>query len=245
MSAKREKGKKERNFSQVGDNLGETKDAKAKNNGKEEEKEIKELEGKNIINNKQEEIKEKKEGKSTEKSKKEDVLEKYAKRIEELEEENRTLKDQLLRKQADFENFRKRMFREKEDAIKYANSKLLLDLTGIIDDFERAIQSAESSKDFNSFFEGVSMIEKQMTSMLEKRWGLKRFSSIGETFDPERHEAIAMEESDKYDKSVVLEDYQKGYMLHDRLLRPARVKVSKPVAVLENSEGNEENNKSN
>jgi len=154
-------------------------------------------------------------------------------RIKELEEENSALKDQLLRKQADFENFRKRMYREKEDSILYANSKLLLDLTSVIDDFERAIHSAEISKDFDSFLEGISLIEKQMTAMLKNRWGLKRFSSQGEKFDPDKHEAIASEESDKIDDPVVLEDYQKGYYLNDRLLRPARVKVAKPVAVLD------------
>ncbi len=228
MSAKREKQNRESSETNLNNN-----------NGK---KEIKEhIETKETQKNKGN-----KEKKKTERVKEENtVLEEYKKRIKELEEENKDLKDQLLRKQADFENFRKRMFREREEAIKYANSKLLLDLTSIIDDFERAIQSAENSRDFDSFFEGVSMIEKRMTSMLEKRWGLKRFSSIGEAFNPERHEAIAMEESDKYDKSVVLEDYQKGYMFHDRLLRPAKVKVSKPVAVLDNSEGNKENNKSN
>ena len=228
MSAKREKQNRESSETNLNNN-----------NGK---KEIKEhIETKETQKNKGN-----KEKKKTERVKEENtVLEEYKKRIKELEEENKDLKDQLLRKQADFENFRKRMFREREEAIKYANSKLLLDLTSIIDDFERAIQSAENSRDFDSFFEGVSMIEKRMTSMLEKRWGLKRFSSIGEAFNPERHEAIAMEESDKYDKSVVLEDYQKGYMFHDRLLRPAKVKVSKPVAVLDNGEGNKENNKSN
>ena len=174
-------------------------------------------------------------------------------RIKELEEENSALKDQLLRKQADFENFRKRMSREKEDSIRYANSKLLLDLTGIIDDFERAIQSAEVSKDFEAFLQGISLIEKQMTAMLENRWGLKRFSSQGEKFDPDKHEAIASEESESYKDSVVLEDYQKGYYLHERLLRPARVKVAKPVAVLgkkggenlEQAEDNKENKNEN
>ena len=157
-------------------------------------------------------------------------------RIKELEEESSDLKDQLLRKQADFENFRKRMFREKEDAIRYANSRLLLDLTNVIDDFERAINSAEKSRDFDSFLEGISLIEKQMTTMLENRWGLKRFSSQGEKFDPDKHEAIASEESEEIDDTVVLEDYQKGYYLNDRLLRPARVKVAKPVAVLDKKE---------
>ena len=161
-------------------------------------------------------------------------------RIKELEAENSDLKDQLLRKQADFENFRKRMFREKEESIRYANSKLLLDLTGVIDDFERAIHSAEVSKDFDSFLEGITLIEKQMTTMLENRWGLKRFSSQGEKFDPDKHEAIASEENEGIEDPVVLEDYQKGYYLNDRLLRPARVKVAKPVAVLD-KKGDENN----
>lgn len=148
-------------------------------------------------------------------------------RLRELTEENARLNDQLLRKQADFENFRKRMFREREEAIKYANSDLLADLIAIIDDFERAIKSSEESKDFDSFHAGVEMIEKQFTSMLERKYGLKRFESTGEQFDPEKHQAISVgEEHPDADSQIVLEDYQKGYMLHDRILRPAKVKVS-------------------
>mgnify|MGYP002642018080 CR=1 FL=1 len=94
--------------------------------------------------------------------------------IEKLEIDNADMKDQLLRKQADFDNFRKRMFRDKEDAIKYANSNLLADLVSVIDDFERAIGSAESSKDFDSFLSGFRLIEKQFVGMLERNWGLKR-----------------------------------------------------------------------
>ena len=160
-------------------------------------------------------------------------LENLEERATKLEEENSFLKDQLLRKTADFENFRKRMFREKGEGIKYANSALLSDLIGIIDDFERAIQSAGDSRDFDSFHTGVSMIEKQLVNMLDRNWGLKRFNSTGEEFDPEKHQAIAIEEIDENETSVVLEDYQKGYYLHDRVLRPARVKVSKPASPTE------------
>jgi molecular chaperone GrpE len=149
--------------------------------------------------------------------------------IQKLEEEVRDLNDQMLRRAADFDNFRKRMFREKEESIKYANAALLTDLLAIIDDFERAIQSAADSKDFDAFHTGVSMIEKQMVSILERNWGLKRFSADGELFDPEKHEAIAVEETDEHDTEIVLEDYQKGYLLHDRVLRPAKVKVARPV----------------
>ena len=150
-------------------------------------------------------------------------------KIQKLEEEVRDLNDQLLRRAADFDNFRKRIFREKEESIKYANAALLTDLLAIIDDFERAIQSAADSKDFDAFHTGVSMIEKQMVSILERNWGLKRFSADGELFDPEKHEAIAVEETDEHDTEIVLEDYQKGYLLHDRVLRPAKVKVARPV----------------
>jgi molecular chaperone GrpE len=150
-------------------------------------------------------------------------------RIRQLEEENSDLKDRLLRSLADFENFRKRMFREREEAVKYANSSLLSDLIEIIDDFERALQSAEASQDFDSFRAGVTMIERQLMSMLERNWGLKRFQSAGEEFDPEKHQAIALEAVSDHDKPVVLEDYQKGYRLHDRILRPAKVKVSQPA----------------
>ncbi len=149
-------------------------------------------------------------------------------RVKELEEENSSLKDQYLRKQADFENFRKRMTKEKADAISYANQQLLQDIIQIVDDFERAIKSSEESRDFDAFHDGVSLIEKQFTSMLERKWGLQRFDSEGEEFDPQKHEAVTTEEVEGEDKSVVLEEYQKGYFLHDRVLRSAKVKVSVP-----------------
>ncbi len=148
--------------------------------------------------------------------------------VEALEAEVADLKDQLLRKQADFENFRKRMFREREETAKYANSKLLLDLVEVIDNFERAIKSSDESQDFASFHKGIELIEKQFISMLDSNWGLKRFESAGEEFDPEKHEAIAVDQSGRYPDNTVVEDYQKGYMLHDRVLRHAKVKVAMP-----------------
>jgi molecular chaperone GrpE len=151
-------------------------------------------------------------------------------RIAALEKENADLKDRLLRKQADFENFRKRMIREREDAARYANASLLTDVIGLIDDFERAIKSAEESRDFASFLQGVTMIEKQLVEMLESRWGLKRFASTGEGFDPNKHEAVLRVEGPADAKPTVVEDYQKGYYLHERVLRPARVKVMVPAS---------------
>ena len=149
--------------------------------------------------------------------------------LKEYEQENKYLKEQLLRKQAEFENFRKRLNREKDDSIRYANQMLLLDIVTVLDDFERAIKSADDSQDFNAFHSGIVLIEKQCISMLENKWGLSRFESKGQLFDPDRHQAIAAEESGEYEKPTVLEDYQKGYLYHERVLRPAKVKVAQPI----------------
>ena len=152
-----------------------------------------------------------------------------ADRLGALEAEALDLRDKLLRKQADFENFRKRMIRERDDASRYANAALLTDVIATIDDFERAIRSAEESRDFDSFFQGVSMIEKQLLETLESRWGLRRFTSVGEGFDPNRHEAVLRVEGTAEARPTVVEDYQRGYFLHERVLRPARVKVMVPA----------------
>ncbi len=142
--------------------------------------------------------------------------------IQKLREENSDLKDQFLRKVAETDNFRKRMMREKEDSIRYANSQLLIDVITLLDDFERAISSSQSSKDFDGFHQGIQMIEGQFVSLLERKHGLKRLIAKGESFDPEFHEAIA---GTGGENPVIVEEFQKGYVLHDRVLRPARVKV--------------------
>jgi molecular chaperone GrpE len=151
-----------------------------------------------------------------------------------LEAQLAEAKDQFLRKAAEFENFRKRMNREKQDAIEFANQNLLLDLIPIMDDFERAIKAAEisqkSSADFDAFLEGISMIEKRLGAQLENKWGLKRFDSAGELFDPNRHEAIMMDKSPEIAEPVVQEDFLKGYTLKDRVVRSAKVKVLMPEA---------------
>ena len=157
-------------------------------------------------------------------------------KIEELTAEVSTLKDQYLRKQADFENFRRRMQREKAETATYANQQLLLDIITIIDDFERAIKSAEESRDFDAFHDGIVMIEKQFTSMLERKWGLQRFDSEGEEFDPQKHEAVASEPAPGASSAKVAEEFQKGYMLHDRVLRSAKVKVAMPAPAEEADE---------
>ncbi|MDR1636318.1 MAG: nucleotide exchange factor GrpE [Treponema sp.] len=146
-------------------------------------------------------------------------------------------KDQYLRKVADFENFRKRINREKQDAIDFANQSLLLDLIPILDDFDRALESAKitageeagtSAKDLRSFYEGVEMIARRLSSTLETRWGLKSYVSAGEPFDPNRHEALMMEKSADVPEQTVQQDLLKGYTLKDRVIRSAKVKVLVP-----------------
>jgi len=147
-----------------------------------------------------------------------------------LGQEIASLKDQILRRAADYENSRKRIAREREEAVTYANQMLLLDLVPVIDDFERAAVSAESSRDFDALHDGILLIERQLTALLEKKWGLVRFASVGEAFDPHRHHAIAMEETADVQTATVVEEYQKGYLFRDRVLRPATVKVAQPLA---------------
>ena len=152
----------------------------------------------------------------------------HEQRIAELETQLADTRDQLLRKAADFENFRKRMNQEKQSSIEYANQSLILDIIPIIDDFERAIQAGESSTDYTGLLEGIKMIEKRLTSQLEAKWGLKRFISTGELFDPNLHEAIMMEKSPDVSEATVQEDFSRGYMLKDRVIRAAKVKVLMP-----------------
>ncbi|MDR2964309.1 MAG: nucleotide exchange factor GrpE, partial [Treponema sp.] len=108
------------------------------------------------------------------------------------------------------------------------NQTLLLDLIPIIDDFERAIIAGETTNEMASFLEGIKMIEKRLTTQLENKWGLKRFDSVGEPFDPNFHEALFMEKSPDVKEAVVQEDLFKGYFLKDRVIRAAKVKVLMP-----------------
>jgi len=154
-------------------------------------------------------------------------------KIAELEAQLAEIRDQLLRKAADFENFRKRMTQEKQSSIEYANQSLLLDIIPIIDDFERAIIAGEGSEtksvsDYMGFLEGIKMIEKRFTSQLETKWGLKRYNSAGEPFDPNLHEALMMDKSPDVSEPVVQEDFFKGYFLKERVIRAAKVKVLMP-----------------
>lgn len=150
-------------------------------------------------------------------------------KAEALEAELSALKDQYLRKLADYENFRKRMQKDKDDAVQYANTQLLSDLVGVMDDFDRAVASSETSRDFQSLHDGVDMIRKRLLGQLEGKYGLSRFDSAGAAFDPNMHEAVMSEQGDCGEPTVV-EEFVKGYKLRDRVLRSAKVKVRMPAA---------------
>ena len=135
------------------------------------------------------------------------------------------LKTRHMRLMADFDNYRKRVQREQATQRLYAAENSMRDLLGVVDNIERALSVSSGDDVAGSLAEGVRMILNQMLSVLE-RHGVKPFNSIGETFDPERHEAVARQGHDVYDEDLVCEQMQKGYMLHDRLLRAASVVVS-------------------
>lgn len=158
----------------------------------------------------------------------EEELARLKERSAALEEENAFLRDAYLRARADFENYKKRIQRETEERAKFLTQKLLEDLLPVLDDFERAIEAAEQTDDVKTLHEGVAMISERLHTVLESRWGLVKFSAAGQPFDPNRHEALQMEEGD-FEEPTVIEEYEKGYALHGRILRPARVKVGMPA----------------
>ena len=149
-------------------------------------------------------------------------------KVEELEKANAELKDQMLRRQAELENYRKRLIRDKEEAIQFSNENLIKDLLGFLDNMDRALAVAKSTGDVNGLIEGFEMTQNQLLSTLDKNWGLKAIDAVGKEFDPSLHEACMMTVDENLDKETVLEEFQKGYTLHDRVIRPAKVKIGKP-----------------
>lgn len=149
-------------------------------------------------------------------------------KVEELEKANAELKDQMLRRQAELENYRKRLIRDKEEAIQFSNENLIKDLLGFLDNMDRALAVAKSTGDVNGLIEGFEMTQNQLLSTLDKNWGLKAIDSVGKEFDPSLHEACMMTVDENLDQETVLEEFQKGYTLHDRVIRPAKVKIGKP-----------------
>lgn len=144
--------------------------------------------------------------------------------LDELRREKDTLQDRLLRTAADFDNYRKRMERERRELSDHIRADVLKDVLPIVDNFERALQAAGTETE--SFGKGVELIYRQMLDFLKKR-GVTPIQALGADFDPNFHQAVIHETSDAHREGEVMEELQRGYMLGDRLLRPAMVKVAK------------------
>lgn len=154
-----------------------------------------------------------------------------AEKLASLEAKCRELQDQYLRKAADFDNYRKRMIREKQEAIDYANTNLISDLLLILDDFDRAIEAGKKAGEESAaaFMQGVMMIRSGLTSLLESKYGLQYYEAQGQVFNPDIHEAVATNPSTEVTEPTVGAELQKGYKLKERILRPAKVMVLMPA----------------
>jgi molecular chaperone GrpE len=147
----------------------------------------------------------------------------YQKILHDLEE----AKDKNLRLYAEFDNARKRMDREKLDFIRYANQDLIVDFLNILDDLERSVEAARAKhEDYTAFLKGVEMVMSHIYDLLKKN-EVKPIEAKGKIFDPHCHEALMQEENENVDEGTILEEFQKGYMLGDRVIRTNKVKVSK------------------
>jgi len=149
--------------------------------------------------------------------------------VKTLEQEKNDLSDRLLRTMAEFDNYRKRVTREKEGLVKYGTERLALEILPVVDNFERALEQSEQSTDAGPVVDGLKMILKQLLTALEK-FEIKPFDSRGEQFNPEIHEAMAQQEHADHEDNTVIEQLQKGYMLGEKMIRPARVIVSRAPA---------------
>jgi molecular chaperone GrpE len=150
--------------------------------------------------------------------------------IEKAREEAQKNWDLYLRERADLENARKRHQRDREDAIRFANDRLLKEMIPVLDNLERAIEHSEQGADDNQgLLEGVNMTINQFRKALED-FGAKPVNALGEEFDPNLHQAMGQVESSEQAPNTVVSEFQKGYLLHDRLLRPSLVMVAKAPA---------------
>lgn len=140
-------------------------------------------------------------------------------------EELKELKAQLLRVSADFDNFKRRTAEERQDIIDAARADLALQFVPVIDNFDRAAQHVPKEIEQSDWYKGFEGIQKQFDQVLDSL-GIARVESVGQPFDPERHEAVSHEPSDKHDKDTVSEEFEAGYTLGDSVIRPAKVKVS-------------------
>ena len=160
----------------------------------------------------------------------EDAVTQLEKKLEAAQQEAQASYDRLLRTTAEFENYKKRSARESQDFRKYANETLLKELLTVVDNLELAVKSArEEGNGQESLVDGIDLTLKEILRVLNK-FGVQAVEALNQPFDPAFHQAVVGEESDKHPKNTVIQELQKGYTLHDRLLRPSMVVVAKPRA---------------
>lgn len=145
--------------------------------------------------------------------------------LEKLRTELEEQKQRTLRAQADFDNFRRRTVKEKEELGKYASAKLITELLPVIDNFERALNTGSEGTANDSYTKGIEMIYRQLENVLRSE-GLTKMEVVGQSFNPEYHQAVMQVESDEHEEGIIVEELQSGYLLKDKVLRPAMVKVS-------------------
>lgn len=204
--------------------------SKKEKNDQQETKE--KIEKEEIIENKDENLEESNSTKNDEPQVEADSTEEENEESEEerLQEEVRTLKEDKIRVLAEMENLRKRFDREKIDSIKYGSVNFARDILSPGDNLERALSAINQEEDhpqsIKNLIEGLKMVQKEFSSALEKN-GISKINSMNEKFDPNLHQAMMEVERDDLDEGIVVQEIQTGYMMHDRLLRPAMVGVSK------------------
>lgn len=168
-------------------------------------------------------------------------LDSLKKKLEEYKEKSSEYFDRFLRLQAEFDNAKKRMQRQQNDFIKYANEGMILELLGILDDLERSVEAREANhQDPEAFLKGVELIFSHLYEMLKKH-EVKPIEAKGKIFNPIQHEALMQAESNEYPENTVVEELQKGYLLGDRVIRTAKVKVAKHKETIPEKEN--DNNK--
>ena len=166
---------------------------------------------------------------SAEENSGDDLIKDLEIRLESAEQKAKDHYDRLLRVSAEFENYKKRTAREAESFRKFANESLMKELLPVADNLERAVASFVSEEKIAGITEGVQMTLKEIYKIFE-RCCVTPVESVGKPFDPAFHEAVSQEISEEYPENTVVREFHKGYMLHDRLLRPAMVVVSKAKA---------------
>ncbi len=167
------------------------------------------------------------EGKEKRRRSSKEIIEELKSALQKAQEEAKENYERLLRVSADFENYKKRVAREKSELIRYGNEELIKELLPVIDNLERALEHASGDVGKEGVIEGVEMTLTQFLQILQ-RFGVSPICAVGERFDPTRHEAVMEQATGDCDPGHVVSELQKGYLLNDRLLRPAKVVVAKP-----------------